>query len=76
MGIKYFVHLMWSLPSGSIRCPFPTRQYLRSAPRPMTALLQITLPWILHLEVKQTHKCIDFVTQVGSDLFKVFPDKS
>lgn len=44
-----------SSPSGSIRCPFPTRQYLRSAPRPMTALLQITLPWILHLETAHTN---------------------
>lgn len=39
------------LHSASIRCPFPTRQYLRSAPRPITALLQMTLPWMLHLDI-------------------------
>lgn len=39
-------------------CPFPTKQYLRSAPLPITALLQITLPWILHLKI--THKLHEF----------------
>lgn len=41
-------------------CPFPTKQYLRSAPLPITALLQITLPWILHLKTTHTHKLHEF----------------
>lgn len=56
----YCVCVFMNSPSGSIRCPFPTRQYLRSAPRPMTALLQITLPWILHLETPQTNNINHF----------------
>lgn len=39
-----------ALPSESICCPLPTRQCLRSAPRPITTLLQITLLWMLHLK--------------------------